>query len=352
MTRPSDPIPTADIEYRAARGGVALSDRPCHCLILSGRDCRAFLQNLISNDLNQTLADRGISALLLTAKGKIISQFFVYALPESYGLNAFLLDTGGSPAEPVALHLQRYRFRSQVKIETPAWGRLRLIGPRARTLLSAFFAEEIVQLPPLVCFQKGEIFCATHTLSGEEEFHLFLPDALRAETKSNLLAMDEEMRPIEIGEETLETLRIEAGYPVLGIDIDDQIFPVEAGLHHSVSTDKGCYPGQEVVARIETYGHAKRQLFGLRMEGEAVPKKSDQIFHDGKEVGWVTSVTRSPAWPTPIALGYLRTAAANSGVKISVEIDGQRCPAEGIELPFYRRSTHNPLSPFDKGESA
>ncbi len=334
MTRPSEV--TSEIEYQAARRGVALSDRPCHCLILSGRDCRTFLQNLISNDLNQASADRGISALLLTAKGKIIARFFLYALPESYGANAFLMDTGDSPAEPIALHLQRYRFRSQVKIDTPAWGRLRLIGPRARTLLSTFFAEEIAESPPLSCFQKGEIFCATQTLTGEEEFHLFLPEALRAETKAKLLQMGEEC-PIEIGEETLETLRIEAGHPMLGIDIDDRVFPVEAGLNDSVSTDKGCYPGQEVVARIETYGHTNRQLFGLAMRNEAVPKKSDPIFHDGKEVGWVTSVTRSPAWPTAIALGYLRTSAAKSGVQVEVEIDGQRCPAEGVGLPFYRR---------------
>lgn len=332
-------IPTADIEYQAARHGVALSDRPAHCLVLSGRDCRTFLQNLISNDLNRTPADRGISALLLTAKGKIIARFFLYALPESYGPNAFLIDTGTSPAEPIAQHLQRYRFRSQVKIDVPVWGRLRLIGPRARMSLSAFFAEEIAPLPPLACFQKGEIFCATQTLSGEEEFHLFLPEAQRAETKAKFLAMGEDMRPIEIGDATLETLRIEAGHPMLGIDIDDRIFPAEAGLNDSVSTDKGCYPGQEVVARIETYGHANRQLFGLAMRNEAVPKKSDPIFHDGKEVGWVTSVTRSPAYPTAIGLGYLRTSAAQNGVQIEVEIDGERCPAEGVELPFYRRPT-------------
>jgi folate-binding protein YgfZ len=327
---------TPEVEYQAARRSVALSDRPCHCLILSGRDCRTFLQNLISNDLNRTSADRGISALLLTAKGKIIVRFFLYALPESYGPNAFLIDTGASPAEPIALHLQRYRFRSQVKIDTPEWGMLRLVGPHARRVLSAFFTEEISESPPLSCFQAGEIFCATQTLAGEEEFHLFLPEALRAATKAKLLEMGEEC-PIEIGEETLETLRIEAGHPVLGIDIDDQVFPVEAGLNDSVSTDKGCYPGQEVVARIETYGHAHRQLFGLAMGNAAVPKKSDRIFHDGKEVGWVTSVTRSPAYPRAIALGYLRTSVAKSGVQVEVEIDGQRCPAEGVELPFYRR---------------
>jgi folate-binding protein YgfZ len=127
---------------------------------------------------------------------------------------------------------------------------------------------------------------------------------------------DESMKET-IDAEALEVLRIEAAVPQWGADMDESTIPNEAGLEaRAISYDKGCYIGQETIARIKTYGHVNRQLAQMALTGESVPTRGDRIFAEEREVGQVTSATRSTRLGKSLALGYVRREFAKAGIKL------------------------------------
>ena len=140
-----------------------------------------------------------------------------------------------------------------------------------------------------------------------------------------------------IGKATRETARIEAGLPRLGPDINERIVPPEANLEGiAFSLTKGCYPGQEVVARMDTYGAVKRRLVGLVIEGteKDQPETGAKLFSGTREVGWVSSATFSPLLQKPIALGFSLRDFTPTGTQLEVETHGQKFPVSISALPF------------------
>jgi folate-binding protein YgfZ len=121
-----------------------------------------------------------------------------------------------------------------------------------------------------------------------------------------------------IGAEALETLRIETAVPKWGVDMDENTIPNEAGLEaRAISYDKGCYIGQETIARIKTYGHVNRRLVQIAVAGVSVPARGDKICAEGREVGQVTSAVRSLRLGKLLALGYVRREFARAGAKLN-----------------------------------
>ena len=348
MTAP-DPADLSDLAHiascRAARTTAVVAAFPSHDnLQISGRDRIAFLQKVITNDLGLLTPTQGVYSLLLTAKGKIIADFFVYPLPTDRSPDSLLIEVEWASAATIQSHLLGYRFRSQVKIELATTGKILVAGPGATALLSRFFDAPLPALAERGCVQMGQmggIFCIRRSVTGEADYLLYLPTGQTAEVEAALLALGNKDGVVSIGPAALETLRIEAGLPRFGVDFDEQTFPAEAGLGDAVSETKGCYPGQEVVARIDTYGHVNKHLRGLVFESpsDPLPQKSDLVFHEGQEVGRITSATRSPHLSRGIALASLRTVAAAPETAVEVAIGGARCLARVVLPPFYRRST-------------
>lgn len=332
--RGSETAPHLDA-YRAIRERVGLADLS-HTgrLFISGVDRLPFLQNLVSNDLRLPRTDKAIYNTLLSAKGKILSAFYVYPLEE-----ALLLELDQPDAETTAQQLMRFKFRSRIKIDRPPWGRLLIAGPNARSLLSScftdlpteenqFLSKEIHGCPAML---------TRRSLTGEEDYQIYIHEAgLTALWEQLLAAGGADLLPV--GGAALEILRIEAGMPRYGVDMDDQTIPIEAGLESAaISYTKGCYPGQEVLARIQTYGHVNKQLSGLILEGDEVPEKGDRVVFQGTDRGWITSATLSPALKKVIAMAYVRSEAAAPGTEVEVEINQSRHAAQVVALPFYRR---------------
>jgi folate-binding protein YgfZ len=140
-----------------------------------------------------------------------------------------------------------------------------------------------------------------------------------------------------VGREALETSRIEGGLARLGPDLNEKIVPPEANLEGiAFSLSKGCYPGQEVVARMDTYGSVKRRMVGLVIEtkNQQLPEAEAKIFSGTREVGWVTSSTFSPLVNKPIAFGFPLRDFTQPQTKLEVEIHGHRFPASVSTLPF------------------
>jgi len=139
-----------------------------------------------------------------------------------------------------------------------------------------------------------------------------------------------------VGPEAFEALRIEAGTPLFGRDVDDTVLLPEIPFESLLSHTKGCYPGQEVVVRIRDRGHVNRTLRGLVLEGGDVPPADAEVVLDDADIGKVTSAVWSVGLERPIALAFVRRQHAEPGTRVSVRYDGHVTAASVSALPFTR----------------
>jgi len=323
-------------EYLAVRERVGLSDlSPLGRLLVSGPDRFQFLQSIVSNDLHLLQPNRAIYSTLLSAKGKVLSAFYIYPLED-----AFLLEMDQPDDGVTAQHLTRYKFRSKVTIDRPSWGRLSVSGPNAGPLLTPYFSDLPTEEGQFLSKQVNGISAVLirRCLHGEEGYQIYIQETGLVALWERLVSVGREVGLLPVGHAALEILRIEAGQLRYGVDMDDQTIPIEAGLESiGISYAKGCYPGQEVLARIQTYGHVNKHLSGLIIEGNVVPVKGDRIFQQDVDRGWITSATLSPTLKKVIAMGYVRSECAVPGTQVDVKTAQSRCMARTVILPFYRR---------------
>jgi folate-binding protein YgfZ len=236
--------------------------RPRDFVQVAGPDAEDFLQRMLSQDVEMDL-DEAREALLLTAKARVIAPLVVLRR----GPEDFLLSMEAGLGERVVRELARYRFAAKVAIE-----------PEAHEPAVVFAAE-----PP-----AGAAYPVADY--GEPAWEV----------------LDGSVAGDPVDEDELERLRIRAGTPRVGREIDDRVLPAEAGLtERAVSFGKGCYPGQEPVARLHYRGHANRGLRVLHVDADAVPDYDAELVFEGKPVGRVTSAVRDPEGGV-LALGYVR----------------------------------------------
>lgn len=323
-------------EYNAIRQGVALADLSYQGkFILSGEDRKAFLQGLISNDLLKATEHSGIYTTLLTAKGKTIADFSLFPLPEGY-----LMEIEAANAEKTKDVLMRFRLRSKVQMSVPAWGRLLASGPLAKRRIEQLIGEALPKMAENAFFEKKidhmRLICIKRSVTGEADFHLYTPLENLAALWTRLLSEGAALPLQPVGQTALETARIEAGIPRYGLDMNEEVIPVEAGIQDQViSYTKGCFPGQEVIARIKTYGHVNKQLSGMILEGDTPPQAGAKVSQEGKSVGWVTSAVKSPFVGKIIAMAYLRREVSVPGTLLTVDVAQTQTAAEAKSLPFY-----------------
>jgi folate-binding protein YgfZ len=331
-------------EYRSVRSSVGLAD--CSHwgkLILTGRDRAKFLQSLTSNEVAGLKEGEGSLNTILNPKGRMLAVFWVHVLSDS-----LFLETEPSEVEKLAELLEKYKFFSDVRMEnaTSEWGALLLAGPSAPDLVAALSGSRPKALPPAHFFGArvdGEpVRIANRPTTGLPEFAFYVRNEGVKTVWDRIMGAGFPFGIRPVGQAALETLRIEAGIPRYGIDIDDFIIPVEAGLEkYAISYTKGCYVGQEVIARIKTYGHVNKRLGGLWIEGKTIPPRESKIFDvEGKEVGWITSAALPPDSARVAALGYLRPQISRPGTEVRLEVGGERRKGEVRGLPFLREGDH------------
>jgi folate-binding protein YgfZ len=175
--------------------------------------------------------------------------------------------------------------------------------------------------------------------TGEIDIEILLPIDRLGTLWQQLLIAGQPFGLKPVGSEARQALRMEAGLPSVGIDLTEEIVPPEANLEgKAFSLTKGCYPGQEVVARMDTYGSVRRHLVGLVVEGSSIPPKGAKLFSGDREVGWVSSATLSPQLNAVIAFGFPLRDFAKPGTNLVIEADGTRQEALVRSLPFYIRT--------------
>lgn len=284
-------------EYAALKEGAALVEHPQTLLRLTGKDPVGMLEAILTNDVPKE-DGRGVYALLLDPKGRVQADLRVLKSGEDV-----LVVTGPEGAEAARNMLSRYAPFSRVKLEElDSWGVLDLYGPRASKLLGGLDLEEHETAE--VAFDDAPVLAAgvRHPVSG---YDLFGTVELLQKVREHLAS--EGATPV--GLQAYETLRVETRTPRFGSDIAPENFPAEAGiLDRAVSFSKGCYPGQETVARMYYRGHPNRALHRLKIEG-APPLPDTPIFQNGKQVGKITSLAPLPVVGETLALGYLHRNA-------------------------------------------
>lgn len=324
-------------EYRALRHGVGLVDYSTQALIeCRGADRTDFLQRLLANDIASLAPGAGCRAALLTPTAKLLAEVLVLAEADAHWLLADL-----PQAEVVARTLERYRFTEQVAVtfHERRQAVFALEGPRTMELLAALTGS-----PPalhrigdhaVAALDGAPVRLVRRSLAGGVGAWC----VLEAERLEGLWACLSEqgrshgLRPV--GWEALNAARLEAGEPWPGVDWDETTLLPETGLEPVLASGtKGCYIGQEIVARTQTYGSPSKRLMGLALEGSTVPEAGDRLLRDGGEVGWITSAGISPALAKPIALGYLKRGADAPGTRVEIARESARLPATVTVLPF------------------
>jgi tRNA-modifying protein YgfZ len=298
-------------EYRAACEQIAVFDISHHGKIeVVGKDARTFLHNLSTNDIKSLPAGQSCEAFFGTNKAKAIGFAEIHHRGVKDNVDTFWLDVGPGQGEKVFQHLDRHLISEKVDLtdRTQEFAQFHVAGP----------AGDSIRVNP------------RWTPLGLPGFDLIVPASEAANVWEFLTGAVG--RPA--GLQALEILRIEAGLPIYGKDIDDERFVVELDrTARAISYSKGCYLGQEPIVMARDRGHVNRHFRGLIVGGDAPLPSGTKLFRDGGEVGQVTSSVVSPRFGS-IALAYVRRGSDEPGTKLETETSTAQMTVEVVGLPF------------------
>ncbi|MEC7641317.1 MAG: tetratricopeptide repeat protein [Nitrospinota bacterium] len=355
--------PQSQKEYQRVRqhcGWFFLED---WCLVSGkGEDLFAYLQTQTTNDVLQLDPGTGQNSAIVDRMAKLIAFFSIHRDTE----NSVLFLIQQSQKETFLETLEKHLFREDVQLDSqpPQNLLLTIQGPKSGLLMQKLSGEK-VSLPKKenevawLDWSDGKILILYKSFSGEEGFVLAFENSLKHTIMSYILEKGESYGLTAISPETQETLRLEAGLPQFGKDVDGSRILPETGLEHrSISYNKGCYIGQEVIARVKTYGAPAHALMGLVVDGNCLPAYGGEILLDSKRIGMIKSTGFSPALGKNIALAYINKDHRSPGVNLDTLIDGAPFKVQTTLLPFYQaksrqdraRTLHTEALKFFKNE--
>lgn len=314
------------------------------CLISAkGEETFSFLQSQTTNDVLQLQIGQGQNSAVTDRQARLIANFSIHRTAEHEAL--ILVET--SLKETLLNHLESYHFREKVEFTALDCKLLVLQGPKSSLALEKIFKQQNLPDKPndtlKLDLEGHQVNLIIKSLTGEEGQILCFPNEV--EDKLTQLILDNDPAPIEVHEIAREVLRIEAGIPVYGKDMDNKNILPETGLEHtSVSYNKGCYIGQEVIARIKTYGAPNFALMGLTVEGVITPPYNGILKLGDKKIGTVKSSVRSVTLDKIIALAYLHKEHRSPDIQLDVTIDDKPFKVKTCLLPFYQSQTRKDYS--------
>lgn len=322
---------------RRSAGLFRLVDRGL--ISVTGEDRERWLDGMLTNDvrgLRPGSERSGCYALLLTPKGRIVAELHVLLRDDCYWLEA-----AAEAVEDAIACLRRHVIADAVEIAdiSTSVERLALEGPAAPAVLAAA-AGHSPSLEPDAWLELDlagtAVAVARYGWSGEQGFQLLAPAGAGETVAEALVGASASPDLVRADRGVLEILRIEAGVPAQGAELDQSVLPAEARLGRAICPTKGCYVGQEVVARMETAGRQSHLLVGLSLE-RGVPEPGAEVLAGTAVVGEVTSSCLS-ALSGPIALAFVRSAHAAPGSRLRAG----GLPARVATLPFAGPASPSP----------
>jgi folate-binding protein YgfZ len=276
---------------------------------VSGSEATMFLNGLITNDIKNARENRWLPAVFPTVQGRLIGAVRILREKD------FLIDTENASLDAILKSISKFTLAGDFRV-TDVTSEIALLTVQGRR------AAEVIQ-----AVDNATVIRATHT--AEDGFDLLADASRRALLTEKLVAAGVGF----VSPETLEVLRIEAGIPRHGQDMDETNVVLEANLDDAISYTKGCYLGQEIIIRIKHRGHVAKKLTGLKFD-QTVDSGATVRSDEGKEIGRVTSVTYSPTLESTIALGYVKYEYLAAGTRVRAgDIAGTV-----TDLPFVRGS--------------
>ena len=286
-------------DYQAATNAAALFDLSDHGKIeLAGPDARLFLHNLCTQDVKNLPVGSSCETFLTTTKARVVAHVWIMHRET----NVLWLDMVAGQAAKVLKHLNHFLISENVELadHTAEYGMLRLVGPRAGEILA----------------QLAITPTRRHCLLALDGYDLFLPAAEIDVQRQHLI----DAGAVPGSSQTYQILRIEAGLPQFGIDIDENRLAMEVNrTAEAISYAKGCYLGQETIVMARDRGQVNRLLMGVKIANGAPLAPGTKLFRAGEEVGQVTSSVFSPRLGQVIALAYLRRGSSDAGTEVVIE---------------------------------
>jgi aminomethyltransferase len=322
-------------EYRAAREGAALFDRTRReALAVSGPDAAGFLHRLLANAVRTLAPGQGNRNLLLSSKGKVLFDFDL-----AVGADSIHLSLPPGSAAPLAKALDMYQFSEKLTVQdvSDAHAPLELCGPRAAELVARIAAVEApreLHTHVDARFEGAPLRVTALPVAGSFGWRLDAGPALAERLWDALAAAGAS----PAGRIAHDCLRVEAGAAEHGVDVDDSIYPQEARLERAFSLDKGCYIGQEVVAKIDTYGGLNKRLVALRISHDDPLPPGTRLWRDDegewRDLGLVTSWAYSFVLDSGLALAYVKRRHQSAGTRFHLgDAQGSLGHATIVPLP-------------------
>jgi len=384
VVTPPDVVTHPILEYEALTHHVGLLDLPhVGVLRLTGNDRVRFLNAMVTNDVAALAKGTSCVALLTTTKGRVVAELLVLADAES--LRVLVLQ--GS-TERVAEALESHIIADDVTLEnlSATHAVLSLEGPKCRDLVWRLFPREPLPIEPFKftenAYQGMTATVVRHSVTGEKGLHMIIPRAHHERLRSYLEQGGVGMDMAVLGRAAWNMRRVEAGLPWYGVDVSEDNFPKEARLDDAVSYNKGCYVGQETIARMHYRGHPNWLLVGLSPVGEVpsalrwpdgfekpgelssltsneaavrahtavlafanVPVIGAELFDaagaaDAKSAGRITSAVFSPKLKQALFLGYVRAALATPESRFRLQLGSETASLSVVDLPLKGDTKH------------
>ena len=310
--------PTAAVmeDYRALSQGTGFVDLSGRSRIeLTGSDRSTFLHSFCTNDIHALTPGTGCEAFILDPKGKTLGHVAVFCHPDR-----LILDTTRGQATPLIEHLDRYIIMEDVKLEdcSDARSGLHVCGHQAHSILTELAEQDLPEALWSHCEARISgipITCQSVAFTPQPSCLLTIP----TEHFAALLASITESGLTSCQQAAWEMYRIESGWPQFGADISEDNLPQEVARDETaINFNKGCYLGQETVARLDAMGHVNRRLVCIDCKGTPVLPMETELTHGDKIVGKITSSCYSPKLAGTIALGYVQRGLASPGQPLTI----------------------------------
>ncbi len=314
-------LTTPETALRAARESAVLAHRPAPGVLkVTGEDALDLINRLSTNEVEEMADGSGLSTVLTTNKGRVVDLLTILYLPDHW-----LLITSPGTQQKVIDWIEEFTFGEEIEVEdvTAETAVLTIVGPRAPDIMHTLAQADFSALPTHHSIQTSisgsEVLVSKADPALGEAFTLLAPTASARTLGAEILAAGEAFGMREMDADSYEVFRIAEGVLVYGKELGEEVNPLEAGLWEAVSFTKGCYVGQEVVARLNTYEKVKRYLAKLSFEDGPLPEAGTSLTVEGKDAGKLTSVSPVAESGRRAALGYVRKKYAEPGAILIVE---------------------------------
>jgi len=310
-------------QYNAAQNGAAVVEQNWMGILkLTGSERQSWLQGMVTNEVEKLAPGKGCYAAHLNPQGKLVAQMIVLVAEEELWL---LVERAAAAKLAAAFDKLIIMEDAQVQDVSDEYDVFSLSGPKGREVLERWTRQTF----PGTDLYDHRLLPRGRVLVADMGFEVIVPRPASPDALQEILLAG----ALSIEQETWNVLRTEAGLPLYGVDVDETTTMPELG-QRGISYDKGCYIGQEVVARIKYIGHVNRRFVGFITEGTDIPEIRSAVQMKGKEVGYVTTAVLSPRLGRAIALGFVNRVAAEAGTAVILAEKGNSIAAQVASLPF------------------